>query len=82
MLKVAFPSFKISKFCNGEFPQNPPQVSVSGACFLTVLDVDSHADSLRDSLRVPLPRASAETSWNLRKPITTEFQILEVHLDP
>ena len=34
MLKVAFPSFKISKFSSGEFPQNPLQVSVSGACLL------------------------------------------------
>ena len=34
MLKVAFPSFKISKFSGGELPQNPLQVSVSGACLL------------------------------------------------
>ena len=34
MLKVAFPSFKISKFSGREFLQNPVQVSVSGACLL------------------------------------------------
>ena len=34
MLKVAFPSFKISKFSGVEFPQNPQQVSVSGSCLL------------------------------------------------
>ena len=34
MLKVAFLSFKISKFSGGTFPQNPLQVSVSGACLI------------------------------------------------
>ena len=34
MLKVAFPSFKISNFSGGEFPQTPLQVSDSGACLL------------------------------------------------
>ena len=34
MLKVAFPRLKISNFSGGEYPQNPIQVSVSGACLL------------------------------------------------
>ena len=33
MLKVAFPSFKTSKFFGREFPQNPLHVSPSGACW-------------------------------------------------
>ena len=35
-----------------------------------------------DSSRVPPPRASSETSHNLRRPITTDFQILEVLFGP
>ena len=35
MLKVAFPSFKISKFSGRELPQNPLPVSVSGTCLLS-----------------------------------------------
>ena len=46
---------------------------------MTFVNIASCADTLRD---VPLSQASAEMSWNLRRPITSDFQILEVHFRP
>ena len=41
-----------------------------------------HADSLKDSSRVPPQRAPTEKSRNLRRPITTDFKIQEVFFRP
>ena len=54
----------------------------SVSCSFAAHLIASHANSYRDSSRVPPPRASAETSRNLRRPITTDFQILEVLFRP
>ena len=66
MLKVAFPSFKISKFSGGEFPQNPLQVSISCACSL--------APQIQNTLHRPCSHRLSLWKWPLS---IRSWQLLE-----
>ena len=66
MLKVAFPSFKISKFSGGEFPQNPLQVSISCACLL--------APQIQNTLHRPCSHRLSLWKWPLS---IRSWQLLE-----
>ena len=63
-------------------PEKCPANEVSGFLPCSAYGIAYHADTLRAASRVPPPRPSAEMARNLRRPITPDFQILEVHLRP
>ena len=61
MMKVALPSVKISKFSSVEFPQNPLEISFSGACFVKILIPQKEANIMS-------PFDTAQLNANLEIP--------------